>query len=258
RVFSAHLHMDEATPHLHIDFVPFTTGSKRGLETRVSLKQALAVQGFTGGTRHDTEWNQWAQSEKEQLAAVMARHGIEWEQKGTHEQHLSVLDYEKKVRTEEVAELGAKIEEKQLEIATLESRIANYQGGIIQLDDWKIALENDPEFQLPEPTSLMSAKTYRTRHALPLVIKLKNVIEGLILKCLNAIDRYNRLRVDCGRLYNDNDFLRSDNRRLTEENMRLKDRLKDYSLLRKVFGSRQMDDMVEQAKQAKKNRNRAR
>lgn len=39
RIFSAHLHMDEATPHLHIDFVPFTTGSKRGLDTRVSLKQ---------------------------------------------------------------------------------------------------------------------------------------------------------------------------------------------------------------------------
>ena len=59
RVFSAHLHMDEATPHLHIDFVPFTTGSKRGLDTRVSLKQALAAQGFKGGTRGDTEWSQW-------------------------------------------------------------------------------------------------------------------------------------------------------------------------------------------------------
>ena len=70
-VFSAHLHMDEATPHLHIDFVPFTTGSKRGLETRVSLKQALAAQGFTGGTRTETEWNQWIQSEKEELALVM-------------------------------------------------------------------------------------------------------------------------------------------------------------------------------------------
>jgi len=45
----------EATPHLHIDFVPFTTGSKRGLDTRVSLKQALAAQGFKGGTRGDTE-----------------------------------------------------------------------------------------------------------------------------------------------------------------------------------------------------------
>ena len=95
RVFSAHLHMDEATPHLHIDFVPFTTGSKRGLDTRVSLKQALAAQGFKGGTRGDTEWSQWVRSEKEQLAAVMERHGIEWEDKGTHDKHLSVLDYKK-------------------------------------------------------------------------------------------------------------------------------------------------------------------
>ena len=85
RVFSAHLHMDEATPHLHIDFVPFTTGSKRGLDTRVSLKQALATQGFKGGSRGDTEWSQWIQSEKEQLAAVMERYGIEWEHLGTHE-----------------------------------------------------------------------------------------------------------------------------------------------------------------------------
>ncbi len=58
KVFSAHLHMDEATPHLHIDFVPFTTESTRGLDTRVSLKQALAKQGFKGSSRSDTEWNQ--------------------------------------------------------------------------------------------------------------------------------------------------------------------------------------------------------
>lgn len=57
RVFSAYLHMDEATPHLHIDFVPYTTGSKRGFETRVSFKQALAALGFKGGTKSDTEWN---------------------------------------------------------------------------------------------------------------------------------------------------------------------------------------------------------
>jgi Plasmid recombination enzyme. len=40
-VFSAHLHIDEETPHLHIDFIPYTTGSKRGLETRVSLKKTM-------------------------------------------------------------------------------------------------------------------------------------------------------------------------------------------------------------------------
>lgn len=108
RVFSAYLHMDEATPHLHIDFVPYTTGSKRGLDTRVSLKQALSALGFKGGTRSETELNQWVQHEKKQLAEIMLERGIEWEQKGTHEKHLSVLDFKKKERAKEVAELEAK------------------------------------------------------------------------------------------------------------------------------------------------------
>lgn len=72
RVFSAHLHMDEATPHLHIDFVPYTTGSKRGLDTRVSLKQALSARGFKGGTRMETELNQWVTAEKQEWAKEVA------------------------------------------------------------------------------------------------------------------------------------------------------------------------------------------
>lgn len=82
RVFCASLHMDEATPHLHIDFVPYTTGSRRGLDTRVSLKQALSALGFEGRTRRQTEWSQWVAYEKEQLAFVMLDHGVEWEKRG--------------------------------------------------------------------------------------------------------------------------------------------------------------------------------
>lgn len=108
-VFSAHLHMDEATPHLHVDFVPYITGSRRGLDTRVSLKQALASQGYIGGSRGDTEWNQWVQAEKEQLSQVMERHGIEWEQFGTHKEHLSVLNYKKEERAKEVEQLNKEI-----------------------------------------------------------------------------------------------------------------------------------------------------
>ena len=106
-VFSAHLHMDEETPHLHIDFVPYITGSKRGLDTRVSLKSALAAEGFTGGARGATELNQWITSEKQELATVMERYGVEWLQKGTREKHLSVLEFEKKERAKEVAELDS-------------------------------------------------------------------------------------------------------------------------------------------------------
>ena len=113
RVFSAHLHMDEATPHLHIDFVPYTTGSKRGLNTRVSLKQALTALGFKGGTRGMTEWTQWVGAEKHHLAGIMREHGLEWVQKGTHEEHLSVLDFKKQERAKEVEELSQQT--KQLE-----------------------------------------------------------------------------------------------------------------------------------------------
>lgn len=143
RVFSAYLHMDEATPHLHIDFVPFTTGSKRGLETRVSLKQALATLGFKGGTRSDTEWNQWVASEKRQLAAVMERHGIEWEQKGTHEKHLSVLDFEKKERAKEVAALEARKADLQEENAAFEEINENLHEQLQQIDGEIHSLKDD-------------------------------------------------------------------------------------------------------------------
>ena len=119
RVFSAHLHMDEATPHLHIDFIPYTTGSKRGLDTRVSLKKALAELGFKGGTRSETERNQWVAAEKERLADIMLQHGIEWEKKGTHEKHLSVLDFEKKERAKEVAELEQTISGSKEELSSI-------------------------------------------------------------------------------------------------------------------------------------------
>ena len=44
-------------------------------------------------------------TEDGQLAEIMLQHGIEWEKKGTYEKHLSVLDFEKKERAKEVAEL---------------------------------------------------------------------------------------------------------------------------------------------------------
>ena len=73
-VFSSHLHMDEQTPHIHIDFVPFIRNSKRGLDTRVSLKGALSEQGFKGGTRGMTEWNEWIEGE----AGTFKSHGAVW------------------------------------------------------------------------------------------------------------------------------------------------------------------------------------
>ena len=251
RVFSAHMHLDEATPHLHIDFVPFTTGSKRGLDTRVSLKQALAAQGFKGGTRGDTEWNQWVSAEKSALSFVMERHGIEWEHKGTHEKHLSVLDYKKQERAAELEKLGAEIKKKQTEFNVLSDRILNYDEGLERLQTVEEMLDTAPEYQLPEPQGFMTAKAYKTKIAEPLISKLKSLVKTALARCFEGWDNYHRLNVTNSNLYRENEMLTKINNKLKSENETLRSEVKDYKLLRKVFGHKQIDELLEQARNIK-------
>ncbi|MCL2627730.1 MAG: plasmid recombination protein [Oscillospiraceae bacterium] len=278
RVFSAHLHMDEATPHLHIDFVPFTTGSKRGLDTRVSLKQALAAQGFTGGTRSDTEWNQWVKSEKEQLALVMERHGIEWEQLGTHHEHLSVLDYKKEQRAGEVVELDAVINDKKSKVTTLDSDIADKQvevSSLIQKKDNaqdelsgflnKVANEekkfkslkdrekfiaknashyDSADYDLPEPKPLMSAKSYRDNIVFPVFKNLKDVIRRVLLQY------FEKTRELQSALNRANDKLQSFTKRidvLVSDNSRLKNVECDHKRVRSVLGDDRVNELIDTA-----------
>ena len=221
RVFSAHLHMDEATPHLHIDFIPFTTGSKRGLETRVSLKKALEALGFTGGTKSHTELNQWIESEKQALASIMARHDIEWEQKGTHEEHLSVLDYKKQERSKEVAALENQIDTLQEQTAVAATTLSEKQE---QLDDIAPILKNaekfvrkydDPERLLPEAGMLESGKAFREKKALPIL--------GKLLKYARSLFRENtELKAKVQKLEKENTAFKSANWNHTHEMVRLK------------------------------------
>ena len=138
RVFSCYLHQDEATPHLHIDFIPYVTDWKgKGMDTRVSLKQALKSLGFQGGNKHDTELNQWINHEKEVLAEIAKQYGIEWEQKGTHEEHLDVYNFKKKERKKEVQELEQEKEHLTAEKEELTAQIAESRTDIQNLKDDK-------------------------------------------------------------------------------------------------------------------------
>ena len=256
KVFSAHLHMDEATPHLHIDFVPFTTGSKRGLDTRVSLKQALAAQGFKGGTRGDTEWNQWVSAEKSALAFVMERHGIEWEHKGTHEKHLSVLDYKKQEREKEIAVLDNQLAEKKDEFRVMADRIENFDNGEKSLQKLDESIMNGPEYQLPEPPAMMSARTYKAKFVEPLIARFKSLISTLFARYFKALDSYHRLNITNGNLYRENEKLSKVNEKLSRENENLRAENRNYKLLRKVFGHKQIDDLLDRAKLEKQSKQR--
>ena len=250
RVFSAHLHMDEATPHIHIDFVPFITGSNRGLETRVSLKQALAAQGFRGGTRSETEWNQWAQSEKEQLAAVAERHGIEWEHLDTHEEHLSVLEYKKKERAAEVKVLEERLDADHEEAGKLEAKLAQLRETDAKVDRLCSSLDTDPDYQLPEPPPLMSAKNYMAKHVKPLFDRLKKLLLTMVVRYMELKRDYEQLIRRYNRAVSDKEQFSDRIYDLAQENRQLKKENGDYRMLRKFFGDTQIDQALSRAKQA--------
>lgn len=122
-VIGAYIHLDEETPHLHLNFVPWVSGCKRGLETKTSLKAALATRGFASEGKGNTEWKQWSEAEKDDIALIMRRYGIDWKKKNTHNPHLSVLDYKKQERAKKVAVLEEKLEGAQVVLELKEERI---------------------------------------------------------------------------------------------------------------------------------------
>ena len=275
RVFAAHLHLDEATPHLHIDFIPYVTGSKRGLDTRVSLKQALSSLGFKGGSRSETELNQWVQSEKQKLAMVMRENEIEWDQKGTHEQHLSVLDYKKKVREQEVEELTEhknllehdlhdisecvdeiQKEKEQAEkerdavikkTEVLEKRFSalNSKAGLV--DSHAREYGYYPEEWLPEAGTLESAKSYRKR-IFPLVKKVANMIQALYSKYLELKSKNQKLSDRNLNLENRVDRLREEVSVIKKEKVALLNVTYDMDRVVAVLGENKVKEAIEVAK----------
>ena len=215
-VFSAHLHMDEATPHLHIDFVPYTTGSERGLDTRVSMKKALATQGFEGGRRGDTEYNQWINAEKQALAQVMERHGIEWDKLDTHNEHLSVLDFKKKERLDEVKTLGKsiiKLHQQQADIQAVENimplRVPLSSKVMVEREDFEKLALAAKKYVVQEKQERRFQKLLDTANQNINTLKSKVAYLEKDLKGYKSI----KGQISMSKLQHENDILREQNER---------------------------------------------
>ena len=132
RVFNAVLHMDEATPHIHIDFVPVATEQTRGLQTRVSMKQALKQQGFTSLGRNMTEWRAWMDREKQTLAELAQAHEFEIVSLGGGRKHMDLPEYREAAQRLEAAQEQVMATEQ--EIAALEKQKKGLQGTVRALE----------------------------------------------------------------------------------------------------------------------------
>ena len=88
-VFNAVLHMDEASPHLHIDFIPFYTKERRhGLSKGVSMRAALEEMGVTAHSRYDSATMGWEHSERIEMERLLMQHGYKREDKNAHYAHI--------------------------------------------------------------------------------------------------------------------------------------------------------------------------
>ena len=240
RVFGCYLHQDEATPHLHIDFIPYVTDWKgKGMDTRVSLKQALKSLGFQGGNKHDTELNQWMNHEKEVLAGIAKQHGIEWEQKGTHEEHLDVYNFKKKERKKEVQEL-----EQEKEYLTAENE---------ELTAQEIKEYGMIKTFLPEAGTFERAVPYRENKIKPLFIKMKNQIAALAGKVveLNKMveswkNKYQKSVEECDNIQKQLDDVRKENGKLSNDNQRLQETSDRYDRVVRILGTEVVEDVVQQ------------
>lgn len=249
-LFNCVMHLDEATPHLHIDFVPFTTDSKRGLDTRVSMKGALKQQGFSGTGRSDTELNQWRDSEKEVLSKIMLTHGIEWEQKGTHEKHKSVSEFKRDKLIEEVENLQ---EQKKDLLQTMSAykQAEEYAHLTVQ------KIKNNDDFDIPEPPSLMTAKTYKTKFIEPFIKRIMKIIENLARRCYRAEKLAEQAEAKIRPLEQKNKELEN---RLWYKNMALSKaevKVRDFDRIRNHFGKETINQWLKEITRLGKNRSKS-
>ncbi|MBR3044894.1 MAG: plasmid recombination protein, partial [Oscillospiraceae bacterium] len=93
-VFNAVMHLDEASPHLHIDFIPFYTKERqRGLKKGVSMRAALIEQGFIPQNNGKNQLQLWEESERKELERILHYRGFLREDKHSDYAHMSVGEY---------------------------------------------------------------------------------------------------------------------------------------------------------------------
>ena len=135
------------------------------------------------------------------------------------------------MRAQEVKQLEDKIEDKEYELRIMEQRISDYSEGEIELSNLSRRLSEEKEYQLEEPPALMSAKTYYTKFALPVVNLLKETAKKLASEYYKALSDYKKLSVENRELKNENARLRKDNRFL---NIKYDEMCREITVFRKL------------------------
>ena len=121
KVYNAVIHNDEASPHMHLNFVPVASGYKRGLEKQVAFDRAIIQQDSTLNKTRPFE--DWREKEVQLLEQKLLERGIERKIVGTNE-YKDVNDYkEKKDLEREIKQLEHDLSEKKNELLAFSEKV---------------------------------------------------------------------------------------------------------------------------------------
>lgn len=102
-ILGVYVHMDESTPHVHIDFIPLAHNYKKGLQVRNSLDKCLREMGYTSKNKKINATTAWQFDLRDQLVEICKKHGLEasWSKHDVAEEHLTVAQHKKLMRIAE-------------------------------------------------------------------------------------------------------------------------------------------------------------
>lgn len=155
RLIGAYIHMDEASPHLHLDYVPVAHGYSRGLSTRNSLDKAMKEMGFVPEkeSRKNNATKLWKENERAYFGELCRSMGLEVEAERKARGSLSVEEY-KEVREEMLGEIEQEYAEKKAQVESMDeitSYIASGDRNGIKAEDYTIEAKKSFLGQIKEP-----------------------------------------------------------------------------------------------------------
>ena len=137
-VFNAVLHMDETTPHLHINYIPVANNYKKGLSKRNSLSKALEEQGIKGeNKRFSNNSITWNEQEKNYLETIINKYNLTREQeRGYKREHLSLEQYKTILEYTDKLINNQKLKNKKIN-KNIKNSFLNKDNLIIKQEDFK-------------------------------------------------------------------------------------------------------------------------
>lgn len=155
RLIGAYIHMDEASPHLHLDYVPVAHGYSRGLSTRNSLDKAMKEMGFVPEkeSRKNNATKLWKENERAYFGEICRSMGLEVEAERKARGSLSVEEY-KEAREEMLGEIEQEYAEKKAQVESMDeiaSYIASDDRNGIKAENYTIEAKKSFLGQIKEP-----------------------------------------------------------------------------------------------------------